>query len=569
MATHRVVVLGGGFAGVYTAKRLLHHARSLRRQGHELEVHLVNRENYMVFQPMLAEVISGSVGIADTVSPLRRLIRDAFIHMRDIEEIDLAGGTVTLTPGFKPRATVLPFDHLVLAMGNVTDFRGAPGLPEHALPFKTLGDAIALRNHVLRLLDEADNETDPDLRRQMLTFVVAGGGFSGVEVMAEMHDFVLRIVDGYPHIQRQECKFILIHSRDRILPEVSPELAIYAQKLLAKRGIEIWLSKRLVAASASNAILGDGTRVPTRTLVSTVPSNPNPLIEGLSLPKENGRLLAEGTTLVTGTRNIWALGDCARIPLPLLPGQDKPEYAPPTAQHAIREATICADNIVATIRHQPLKLFSFRGLGTLAALGHRRGVAQIMGFKISGLLAWFIWRTVYWAKLPGWDRKAKVGASWFIDLFFPPDLVQLRLGTTSAVHHEHYEAGQTVFEQGDLGQRMYIIIKGKVEVLQTTADGEQIVLGSLGPGQYFGEMALMKRRPRSATIRCVEPLDVLSLEKADFTAMIEHVDAFRAGFEREAERRTTIANAAIATAEAAETARVASVASVRDRQTLK
>ena len=190
-----------GFAGVYTAKRLLARAARLHRAGHNLEVHLVNRENYMVFQPMLAEVISGSVGILDTVSPLRRLIPGAILHMRDVEEVDLKNKTVTLSPGFKPRATVLPFDHLVLALGNVTDFRGTPGLPEHALPFKTLGDAISLRNHVLRVLDEADGETDPELRQQLLTFVVGGGGFSGVEVMAEMHDFVLRIIQiGRAHV---------------------------------------------------------------------------------------------------------------------------------------------------------------------------------------------------------------------------------------------------------------------------------------------------------------------------------------------------------------------------------
>lgn len=528
----RIVILGGGFAGVYTAKRLF--AKARKHGINDLEVHLVNRENYLVFQPMLPEVISGSVGISDTVSPIRRLVPRIRLHMREVESIDVANRTVTCSPGMRPQPLILPYDHLVIGLGNVTDFRGMTGLAEHAKPFKTLGDALSLRNHLIHLLDEADTETDPEIRRRMLTFVVAGGGFSGVEVIAELHSFVRRIVDDYDHIDTEDCRFILVHSRDRILPEVDASLGLYAQKLLEKRGIEMMLNTRLAAATAENAVLGDGTKIPTHTLVATVPSSPNRVIEASDLPKEKGRLLAEPTTRLLGHDNIWALGDCAMIPMP----DDTPanrSFAPPTAQHATRQANVCADNILATLTKKPLRPFTFKGLGMLAALGHRRGVAQILGVKISGFTAWWLWRTIYLAKLPGLDRKIRVALAWSIDLIFPPDLVQLRLGKTSGVNHEHFEPGQIVFEQGDLGDRVYIIINGNAEVLiRPDPDSPNAPLkkiADLGPGQYFGEMALMRRRPRSATIRCTKPMDVLSIEKGDFNALVTNIDALRTLFE--------------------------------------
>lgn len=531
----RVVILGGGFAGVYAAKRLFKQAR--RRNITDLEVHLVNRENYLVFQPMLPEVISGSVGIADTVSPIRRLVPRIRLHMRDVESIDPVNQTVTCSPGLRPKPFVLPYDHLIIAMGNVTDFRGMTGLAEHAMPFKTLGDALSLRNHIIRLLDEADTETDPETRGQMLTFVVAGGGFSGVEVIAELHSFVRRIVDEYDNISYGDCRFILIHSRDRILPEVDASLGLYAQRLLAKRGIELMLNTRLVSATARNAILGDGTKIPTKTLVATVPSSPNPVVDAVDLPKEKGRLLAEETTRITGHTNIWAIGDCAMIPLP----DDKPDnrsFAPPTAQHATREAALCADNIIATLTNKPLRPFTFMGLGTLAALGHRRGVAQICGVKLSGFLAWWLWRTIYLAKLPGINRKIRVAISWTLDLVFPPDLIQLRIGKTSGVTHEHFEPGQYVFEQGDLGDRVYILMKGRAHVMiRKDGQSEPEKVAEILPGQYFGELALLHRRPRSATILCVEPTDVMGIEKGEFTALVMNIEGIRNVFESAAAAR--------------------------------
>lgn len=527
----RIVILGGGFAGVYTAKALL------GQGGDRVEVHLVNRENYLVFQPMLPEVISGSVGIADTTTPIRRFIPRARLHMRDIEGVNLAEQHVICSPGFRPRPLILPFDHLVIALGNVTDFRGLTGLAEHAMPFKTHGDALALRNHLIRVLEEAETETDRELRTRLLTFVVAGGGFSGVEVIAELHDFVRRASRSYPSVSREQCRFVLLHSRDRILPEVDEKLALYAQNLLRKRGIEIILGARLAAATADNAILADGTRIPTATLVATVPSHPNPLCDALDLPKDRGRLIVDSHLRVKDQPNIWAMGDCALVPIPSDdPGTES--YAPPTAQHAIREARVAASNILATVNGTSLKSFAFKGLGSLCALGHRKGVAQVMGVRLAGMPAWFLWRTVYWSKLPGIQSKVRVGLSWLLDLFLPPDIVQLRVGRSSGINHEHFEPGQAVFEQGDLGDRVYIIIRGKAEVERHhDKTGEVTTIAQLEAGQYFGEMALLNRAPRNATVRCVEAMDVLSIEKGEFTSLISHLDVLRSQFQRTASTR--------------------------------
>ena len=524
----RIVVLGGGFGGVYTALAL---EKALGSRD-DYEIVLVSRENYFVFQPMLPEVISGTIGLTDVVSPLRRLLRRTKIHVRDVESIDLQRQVVVTSPGFKPHPHEIPYDQLVLALGTVTDFRGLPGLPEHAMPFKNLGDALALRSHVIRALAEAAIEDDdPELRTQLLTFVVAGGGFSGVEVVAELNDFVRSVAPSYHGIDPREIRMILLHATDRILPEVAPSLAVFAQKILAKRGVEVRLQTRLQAATGTEAVLASGERIPTRTLVSTVPSSPHPLIDALTLPKgRNGRLLTTGRLAVDGTPNVWAVGDCAQIALP------DGSFAPPTAQHATRQASVVAHNIVAAVRGGTTRAFEFKGLGKMGALGHHSAVAEILGAKVSGFLAWWLWRTIYLMKMPGWGRRLKIATSWTLDLLLPPDLVNLSVGSSQGVTREHFEPGQDVFREGDLGDRLYIILSGEVEIRRRGAEGES-TLARLGPGQCFGEMALVNMTRRNATVRCVSSLDLLSLPKKEFAVLAANLPDLRRSFERLAGER--------------------------------
>lgn len=523
----RVVILGGGFGGIYTA---LHLEKALRKRD-DIEITLVNKENYFVFQPMLAEVVSGNIGILDTVSPIRRMLPRTDLHVRDVEAIDTKQQTVTTTPGFRQQPNVIHYDHLVLALGNVTDFRGLRGLPEHAIPFKNLSDALYIRNHVIHVLEEAAIEhKDQQLRQQLLTFVVAGGGFSGVEVVAELNDFVREVVRNYPQINSSEVRVVLLHAQDRILPELDEKLASYAQRILGNRGVDIRLKTLLKAASGEEAILADGTHIPTRTLISTVPSSPNPLIDTLNLPKERGRLKADSSLLVEGTNNVWALGDCALIPT------TDGGFCPPTAQFATRQGKTAAHNIVAAIRGGEQQAFQFKELGKLAALGHRSAVAQVFGLNVSGFLAWFMWRTIYLMKLPGWGRRLKVAASWTFELFLPPDMVQLKLTNATGVSHEHFEPGEEVFHQGDLGDRIYIIARGQAEVARRE-NGNETLLAHLGPGEYFGEMALLSQTTRNATVRCLEPLDVLSIHKREFAVLAANLPAMRESFEQVMKQR--------------------------------
>jgi NADH dehydrogenase len=524
----RVVILGGGFAGVYTALAL---EKALGGRD-DFEIVLVNRENYFVFQPMLPEVISGSIGVTDMVVPLRRLLHRSEVHVRDVEAVDLEARVVTASPGFRPQPHRVGYDHLVLGLGNVTDFRGLPGLPEHALPFKNLGDALRVRNHVIRALEEASIErADAALRRQLLTFVVAGGGFSGVEVAAELNDFVLAVAASYRGIDPAEIRVVLVHSRERILPEMAEPLALFAQRLLRKRGVELRLGDRLQSATGTEVILRGGDRIPTRTLVSTVPASPHPLLESLPLPKgHGGRLVTTPELRVEGTASVWAVGDCALVPTP------DGKTAPPTAQHATRQAAVCAHNIVAAIRGGTRRVFDFRGLGTMASLGHHSAVAEVLGLRFSGFLAWWLWRTVYLTKMPGWGRRLKVASSWTLDLVLPPDLVELRLGGSRGLTREHYEPGEEVFHEGDLGDSLYVVVSGEAEVVKG-APGREETLARLGVGEVFGEMALLRRTTRSATVRCHAAMDVLRMPQQEFAALASHLPDLREGVERVMEGR--------------------------------
>jgi len=528
----RILILGGGFAGVYTAMYL----DKLLRSEPDVEISLVSRENYFVFQPMLAEVISGNIGLLDTVSPIHRLVPRCRLYIREIESISLPKRQVTLGPGFWPQSLVLEFDHLVLALGTVTDFRGITGLHQHALPFKNLADAVRLRNHLIHVLNEAEIESNSERRQQLLTFVVAGGGFSGVEVAAELNDFVRHMAKQFRSFSAADIRVVLVHSGKQILErEVGQKLSAYAQRLLQGRGVELCLENRLKTATPDAAILSSGVRIPTKTLVSTVPSSSHPLIDTLDVSKEGGRIVVDGHLQVIGSENIWALGDTARVPNAADNG-----HCPPTAQHAIRQAKTLAHNIAARIHGRELRIFRFPGLGKMGALGHHSAVAELFNrIRISGFPAWLLWRTVYWWKLPGFDRKLKVGFSWLLDLLIPPEAVQLRIDGGPALAQLHFEPGEVVFRKGDLGDSLYIILQGEAEVILETESAEPSQssvervqrLATLGAGEYFGEIALLKQKTRSATVRCTKALDLLVLPQGQFQALTTNLPDFKSSFE--------------------------------------
>jgi NADH dehydrogenase len=522
----RILILGGGFGGVYTTltlERLLRH--DLRRGT--VEIALVNRENYIVFQPMLPEVISGSIGLVDTISPIRRLCPNTNLYTRPIEKIDIQCKRILTAAGLGTRPCELEYDHLVIALGNVTNLADLPGLAEHALPFKYLGDALTLRNRVIQTLEEAAIEPDPQVRRALLTFVVAGGGFSGVEVVAELNDFVRAVARNFRHLNTGDIRVILVHAGELIFPELPRSLAEYAQRLLSKRGVEVRLRTRLAGATAEAALLEGGERIATRTLVSTVSSAPNPLVAVLPVKKERGRIVVDSHLAVPDHPGVWAIGDCAFV---VDGGSGQP--CPPTAQHAIRQARCLAENLVATLRGAPKTRFAFTALGKMASLGHRSAVGEIFGVQVSGFLAWWLWRTIYLMKLPGLDRKIRVATDWTLDLILPPDIVQLATEKPLAIRREHFEPNETIFREGDSGDSLYIIVDGEVEITRDVPGRGDVRLARLGHGECFGEMGLVRQMPRSATVRTVTRVNVLAMDRYMFQALFAHMPPLRLFFEQ-------------------------------------
>jgi NADH dehydrogenase len=418
----RIVILGGGFGGVYTA---LHLERQLRNAN--VEITLVSHDNFFLFTPMLHEVAASDLDITHIVSPLRALLRRSTIFIGDITAIDTVNRRVEVNHGLDLHPHALPYDHLVIALGSVTNFYGLPGLETHAMTMKTLGDAIHLRNQVIAALEEGDGEcTLPG--SGLLTFVVAGGGFAGVETIAGLNDLVREGLRFYPHLNAQRVRMVLVHSGHTILPELGEKLGAYAQQKLTERGVEILTGARVSSVDARGITLSDGRFIASRLLVWTAGTSPHPLLRGLPCPLDHGRVVVDDTLAVPGHAGVWALGDCA-----VVPDRRSGKPHPPTAQHAIRQAATVATNIVATLRGRRLTSFDFRTLGQLAAIGRRAGVARILGVNFSGFLAWWLWRTIYLAKLPRLEKKLRVALDWTLDLIFPKDFVQFETVRAAAM----------------------------------------------------------------------------------------------------------------------------------------
>ena len=410
----RIVILGGGFGGVYAAMNL----EKLLAREHAVEICLVSRDNFFLFTPMLHEIAASDLEITNIVNPLRKLLHKVEVLVGDVNEIDLPNKRVLISRGYRNDSKQIDYDHLVIALGSITNFYDIPGLAGLAVAMKSLRDAIQLRAQIIRHLEEANSECNLADRQSLLTFVVAGGGFAGVETVAALNDFLREALPFYPNLCEDMLRILLVHSGPVILPELGESLGRYTEKVLARRGVEIRLKNRVKSVTESEVFLADGVSTPSRTLVWTAGTVPSPIISSLPCAKERGRLLVNQFLGVPDWPDVWAVGDCAFVPDIRNPGQSHP----PTAQHAIREGRVVAQNIAAALLDHRLKPFSFRTIGLLASIGRRMGVARILGFNFSGFFAWWMWRTVYLSKLPGLDKKVRVAFDWTLDLLFPKDV---------------------------------------------------------------------------------------------------------------------------------------------------
>jgi NADH dehydrogenase len=433
-AKKRIVILGGGFGGVYAA---LHLEKLLARQP-EVEICLVSRDNFFLFTPMLHEVAASDLEITNIVNPLRKLLRRVKVFVGEVEEIDLAHKRVLVShgqPAFENHSHSLDYDHLVIALGSITNFFNLPGLAELALAMKSLPDAIQLRARIIRKLEEANSECSVRDLQSLLTFVVAGGGFAGVETVAALNDFVREALHLYPNLRERMLRVVLVHPGPVILPELGENLGRYAQKVLAQRGVEIRLNTRVTSVTENEVCLKHRPPIPCGTLIWTAGTMPNPMLSSLPCQKQCGRVLVNEFLQIPDWPGVWAVGDGAFVPDVRRPGNSHP----PTAQHAIREGRVVAQNIALALSGRPPKPFSFRTIGLLASIGRRTGVARILGFNFSGFIAWWLWRTIYLSKLPGIDKKVRVAFEWTLDLLFRKDVCAVHdLPSRSSVYrHEH------------------------------------------------------------------------------------------------------------------------------------
>ena len=418
MKKTRIVIAGGGFAGLYAA---IHFDKRLARRA-DVEVTLISRENFILFTPMLHEVAAGDLYPGDIVNPLRRILRHVKFFEADVQAVDLNTRRVHCTGGIAHRELEFEFDHLLLTLGSETNFFNMDGVRDWSVTMKSLGDAALLRNRMVALLEEAALQSDEAARRQLLTFVTAGGGFSGTETTGAVNDFVRETVRYYPQLREELIRVVMVHPGNFILPELGEELGCYAEQKLSERKVEIIKGQRVAQYNGSVVKLTDDTSIPATTLIWTAGVKPSTAVESLDCKKERGRLLVNEDMSVPGVSGLWAAGDCAAIP-DVKSGTGK--FYPPTAQHALREGVVVAKNIEAAILGRAPKPFRFKMLGMLASIGHHTGVAMMFGIKFSGFIAWCFWRSIYLMKLPRLAKKLRVMASWTLDIFFGQEIEQM------------------------------------------------------------------------------------------------------------------------------------------------
>lgn len=418
--TTKVIILGGGFGGITVLKEI----QKLLEDRVDVDIFLISEDNFFLFTPMLPEMASGLLEPRHITTPVRTFCKRARFFEAIVDSIDLEKNTVSIRRTYDNKSSTLSYDFLVVALGSRNNFFGNKNIEKHSLTIKTLGDAISIRNHIITMLENADQEDDPSVRTKFLTFVVVGGGFSGVETVGEINDLIKESVKFfYKRINQDQIRMVLISAADGILPEVGEELGRYAQSYLKQNGVEIITKSKVVDLGEDLVVLDNGKAISSMTVIWAGGVAVDPVIKNLECEHDQkGRILVDEHLRLKNFTNVYALGDCAAI-------KDKKsgQFYPPTAQHSIREAKTVGRNIVNVIKnHGKLETFDYMTKGSMAKIGKRTGVSQIMGVKIRGFLAWLIWRQYYLSNLPTREKKIRVALDWLVSLFFKPDITRFR-----------------------------------------------------------------------------------------------------------------------------------------------
>ncbi len=411
---NNVVIIGGGFSGAALAKSLE------RRLPKAWSIYLLSQDNFITYNPMLPEVVGASVLPGHVVAPLRQMLKRTRIRMVNVTGIDVEDKRVNyLGEG----SGSLDYGQLVLAYGVDANLDFVKGMADHGLPLKTVGDALFLRNRIIARLEQATIQPDRERRRWLTTFIVVGGGFSGVEVAGELFDFLCSAVKYYKNVTKEDCRVVLLQAADRLLPELSPSLGKATLRLMRKRGVDVRLNAQVAFVDDHAVHLGSDEVIRGGTVVCSVGTAPRLLSQALPFAKDRGRIQTNPDMSVAGFPGVWALGDCA-----IVPNAYDDKASPPTAQFADRQARQLASNIVASTLDRPTRAFSYRPKGELASIGHNKAVVELFGLRLSGFVGWLLWRGVYLLKVPTFARKVRLFLEWNWAMFFPPDIAHLGYG---------------------------------------------------------------------------------------------------------------------------------------------
>ena len=520
MEDARVVIVGGGFAGGTLAELLS------RRVAPDVGVVVVSSANHMVFTPMLAEVAGRSLSGLDVVVAGRQIAPRASWFTATVTGVDLKKNEVQYNRPDGPSAT-LSYAHLVLACGSDVNLDVVPGMAAYAYTLRTVADGMTLGNEVIARFEQAAAEPDDAERERLLTVVVVGGGFTGVEAAGHLFDLMLNIMPFYPQLNRTRPRMVLLQRGTRIVPEFQHDsLSEFALRKLRQNGLDVRLNTDVKEVTARYIRLGTGERISTGLTVCAVGTAPVALIKKIGLPLERGRLKTEPDMRVTGSANVWAFGDCAAVP-----NAWNGQLSPPTAQFALRQAKQLAANLVRVQRGETTRPFHFRPQGLLATIGHHNGVAEIYRLKFSGLVAWFLWRTVYLMKIPTFRRKLNVVVDWMWDIFFKPNIVEVRVAQEQRFKQAHYAAGDFVVRKGETAAAVFVVRTGSAGLYMDEAAATPLVTWT--KGDHFGEAAFLEGADPTypAWVKAETPLDLIVVDRADFTSMAESLGTLQKDLE--------------------------------------
>lgn len=520
-----VVCLGGGYVALYLRRAL----RGSLRRG-RVRLTIIDRNNYHCFHGLVPETLGGTLQPGNILSPSRRLFGSRHFRRAEIESIDLDAREVTVSRTLDGKQFVVRYDHLVFAMGSKDDLDRFPGAAEHTRRLKLYPDILAARHHLISMLELAAIETDPVEQRRLLTFVVAGGNYAGVEVASELADFLPRVLRrSYADLPEDELRVVLLHAGDRILPELGehfPRLRDYAESVLPDPHLEIRTGSRLASATSSEAILDDGTRIQTRTIINCTGTRIDPLIAALPFEKDpSGRLVTTPFTNLPGAEHIWAAGDCAAVPHP------RGGTCPPLAIWAMTAGRTIGQNIVRSLQGRPLRPYRFTGLGDACTLGKRRAAAHLKGIEMRGLVAYLAWRFFMLVYLPAPEKKVRTALDWGLASVFGRDLVDMNVQRPLTIEAAHFAPGQDVVRQGDIGTGLYIVKSGSLDVFIIEPDGERFVR-TLTAGDHFGEKAVFENVRRTATVRARTAVELLQVRREAALALARNLASARGAFDR-------------------------------------